>query len=595
MNPLVYEYEYQGSAPPLVDLFAPLVALKSTELWVVAALAGAVLLLATCLRERRGSPVPSLARWPLLAPSLLLFATYSMTWSYVDEVSINLEHSYNLYHFGKFSFSPVRMLDGTVEYAYYLLLTPFAWSPGSLIVANFGLGLLIAWGHLWMLSRLLADAKLSTRLALLLLFSVNYPLVAMLASGFGNSLASLAILGSLMLQFSGRTAVAAMVASALPLLRPDAILYSYALLFAFATTVRAELAWPRLTRWAWPVAALAGYLTLFRITYGDWVPTPIAFKSVYPSMVTLGAIQNTMLSVLIDLATPLQIVALQAVIASALFKADPRIRVIRRLLLPMTAVFLFYSLTRNVLGDFSGDSYARYWIGFSLALFLCECLVLANLASKLSEEGRYSYTMVFGRLGPVLVVLLMAAGIAWNNSRTDYRNRTDLGYAGQVTAGLVPADLSVATSELNTFGLMLDREVVDLWGYTNPLIAQSRMLNGARIRSNPAAFLSIGPDLYFAYTEPGPASDTEQYLATFHHMLKDVNLLGDMAEVLARYDVVLVRHPQRHMLFLVRREAVATLRESLARHGYAAIAERAIDMRRFKDLYDRQVMTQFRF
>jgi len=38
--------------------------------------------------------------------------------AYVDEVYVNLEHSWNLYHFGKLSFSPVSIVDGTVELFY---------------------------------------------------------------------------------------------------------------------------------------------------------------------------------------------------------------------------------------------------------------------------------------------------------------------------------------------------------------------------------------------------------------------------------------------------------------------------------------------
>ena len=317
----------------------------------------------------------------------MLVAIYTLTWGYVDEVSINLEHSYNLYHFGRFSFSPARLLEGTVEYVYYLLLAPFGSSAASLMVANFALGLVIAWGHLWLLSRLAKGERLSTQLGLLLLFCIHFPLIAMLSSGFGNGLVSLACLGSLSLWFAGRTRPALVVACALPLLRPDAVLYSYALLFAFLPTTRALLSWPQLVRWVWPVCALAGYLVLFRIGFGHWIPTPIAFKSVYPAMVTWPAIKMAALSVLYELATPLNVMALLAAVASTACKADPRVAVIRRLLLPMTAVFLFYSLTHAVLGDFSGDSYARYWIGFSLALFLSVFFVLMKQAPLLQARG----------------------------------------------------------------------------------------------------------------------------------------------------------------------------------------------------------------
>jgi hypothetical protein len=600
MNPQVYEFALPGAAGTLFDIYHPVVALKSTALYAVAAVIGAGLLAWTVDREHRGLPVPPPAQWPLLPASFLLFAIFTLTWGHVDEVSVNLEHAYNLYHFGRFSFSPAAMLDGTVEYAYYLLLTPFAWSPASLVTANFILGFAIAWAHLWLLSRLVRNERRSTALCLLLLFSVNYPLVATLSSGFGNGLVSLACLASLSLQFAGRTTWAAVLASALPLLRPDGVLYSYAVLFAYLAVDRANLTWSKISRLAWPLCAVAAYLVLFRVAYGHWIPTPIAFKSVYPAMVTLAAVTNAAVSMVVELSMPLQVVALLAVLFSATFKDDSRLRVIRWLLLPMTAVFLFYSLTRSVLGDFSGDTYSRYWIGFTQTLFLCAFYVLLKAAPLLQARGWY--LTVFGRVVPIVLVALTVNAILWNSERTNpsvrrsaLRNRSDLGYAGQIASAVIPDTLTIATSELSTFGLMLDRNVVDLWGYTNPSIAGSRMLNASRVRNNPEFFLSAKPDIFFAYREPVGAAEAEDYLATFHHVVKDVNLLGDMNEVLASYDVVLVMHPQRRLFLLVRREAVATLRESLERHAYAVTAQRPLDMVKFRDLYARQPLTQIRF
>jgi hypothetical protein len=190
---------------------------------------------------------------------------------------------------------------------------------------------------------------------------------------------------------------------------------------------------------------------------------------------------------------------------------------------------------------------------------------------------------------PAAVILLTANAIGWDSSRTPYRNRTNLAYAGQITATIVPASLSVSTSELNTYGLLLDHEIIDLWGYTNPEIARSRMLNGNHIRSNPEFFLSVRPDLYFAFVEPGELSQTEGYLARFYHFRKDFNLLGDMNQVLAAYDVLVVRHPLRNLFFLVKREAMPVMAQSLNAHGFAATAQRTLDLRAFRSNYDRQV------
>lgn len=592
MNPQVYEYVLQGAAAPLVDIYAPVVALKSTALYFGAAGLTAALLVLVAYREGQGRPTPVAGTRPLWPASLMLFAMYVLTWCQIDEVSINLEHSYNLHHSGRFSFSPVRMVDGTVEYVYYLLLAPFASSAVTLIVANFSLGLLIAWAHLRLLFEFVKDARPSAQLGLLLLFAVNYPLIAVLSNGFGNTLVSLACLASLSLYFAGRTTFAAILASALPLLRPDAVLCSYALLFAFTATTGVTWSWRMLGRWVWPLAAVGAYLLVLRVAYGHWIPTPIAFKSVHPSMVTAEAIKNAVSDMLQVLSSPLSAAAAVAVLASFWLKSDIRLSVCRWLLLPMAGVLFFYSLTHNLIGDYSGDVYARYWIGFSLTLFLCGLFVLIRLAAALPASWQLR---VFAFAVPAAVVFLTADAIGWEDSRTVWRNRTDLAYAGQIVATVVPDTLVLSTSELSTFGLMIDRDIVDLWGYTNPVIARSRLLNEARVRNDPSFFLSAKPDVYFVYLEPKDLSEIERTAANFHHVRKDANLLGEMSAVFASYDFVVVRHPQRSLLLIVRRDSIPELRRSLEAHSYTESAHRDLDLEAFMSIYNKRKLVQYRF
>ena len=82
---------------------------------------------------------------PLVLGTGMFFATRTM----IDEVFVNLEHPWNLFHHGRFSFSSQEMIDGTVEIVYYGLLTPFAWSHDVLLIANYAFGLLIALGHIF--------------------------------------------------------------------------------------------------------------------------------------------------------------------------------------------------------------------------------------------------------------------------------------------------------------------------------------------------------------------------------------------------------------------------------------------------------------
>jgi hypothetical protein len=596
MNPSVYEYVYQGSDGRLVDIYGALTPLRSPALCGLAALAGAVVLLVAQRRQARAQSGGLFDRAAPIVPAVVLLVVYGLTWGHIEEVAINLEHPYNLYHFGKFSFSPLRMIDGTVEYAYYLLLTPFAASQTRLIAANFALGALIALGHLWILSKLFAHERHTTRLAVLLLFSLNFPIVSQLANGFGNSLVSLVFLGSIALHWRGRTTAAVMAASALPLLRPDAVLYSYAILFAVYFGDKDAWTWRRLSRLAWPAGALAAYLLIYRVSYGHWIPTPISFKSAHPGMVSPTTIKMFIIHLSDALLQPPQVIGLLAAAATGFFRDDPRVQFLRRLLLPMALVYVFYRFTRSLLGDYSGDAYARYWIGFEQTLFLCVSLALVRIAAAFEARNQWSgHTVVFGRLVPAAMVVFVAAGLASDGPRI-LRNRSGMAYAGQIAAAIVPAGLSISTTELHGFGLMVPgREIIDLWGYTQPDIAHSRLLNADRIRHDPAFFLSIQPDVFFPYQEVGDLSEMEAYLAQFHHFSKRSNLLGDMTKVLERYDVMLIRHPQRRVVLLVKRSSVAALRDSLEHLSYTVVRRRDIDLPKFRSLYDPQPLRQFPF
>ncbi|MEH2259716.1 hypothetical protein [Nostoc sp.] len=100
----------------------------------------------------------------LLIPSFIYIGTFINTFGISDEVVVNLEHPYNLYHFGKFSMSPDMMIDGTVEVFYYLLHTPFAKSQSSLILGSFLISLIFGWLHIFVIWRLKLTKSFLTNL-----------------------------------------------------------------------------------------------------------------------------------------------------------------------------------------------------------------------------------------------------------------------------------------------------------------------------------------------------------------------------------------------------------------------------------------------
>lgn len=571
MAPTAYEFVHAGPAPALVDIYLP-ATFQSAALVVAAGAIGALLLVVQMRRTMAsGGAVSQIARvWPYV----LLIVIYHFRWNHVDEVAIALEHAFNLHHFGLFSYAPDRLVDGTVEFAYYLVLAPFAWSAQSVVVANYLLGMIVAVAHLYLLSRLVAREPAATRTAVLLLFSVNYPIVVQLAGGFGNPLVTLGMLIAIDRHWSGRRGAAALIAGVLPLLRPDAVLYSIALLYAFAdrTAPRWWVRW--LGRATVPLAATLLYFALFRWFHGHWIPTPIAFKS--PALASFGLAQARLVAghALSTVTLP-HVLALFAVVGMTRWRGDPRIATLRRLLWPMAGIWLFYQLAGSD-RDATGINAARYWLGFDLTLALCTSVAVVRWLAP--PPGGIVRGLV-----PATVVACAVGAATWTPP-TVSSNRSELGYAGQIVAAAVPRELSLATTELNGFGLAVpDREVIDLWGYTRPEIARSPLRDDEMNRYEPALFQALQPDLFFVYDMDGTA-DAEAQLGGVS-VRHGVARLGDMHRILRDYDLVSLHHPQQAVVLLVRRDSLGALRRSLDASGYRQASQRPIDMELFGRYY----------
>ena len=121
---MVYEFVNTGYAfPP--DIFAGIFSRDFTHPLLAAISVTAVavfwLNLSRDPTATARSPLEPQAIWanPILVVGLsfvVLFLHFATDYAVSDEVMINLEHSYNLHHFGRFSMSPSAMVDGTVEY-----------------------------------------------------------------------------------------------------------------------------------------------------------------------------------------------------------------------------------------------------------------------------------------------------------------------------------------------------------------------------------------------------------------------------------------------------------------------------------------------
>ena len=560
----------------------------------------------------------------LIISSVSLLGTYIYSSRYTDEPFVNLEHTYNLFHHGLFSFSPTRMVDGTVEFLYYLFLTPFAFDRSFLLQTNFIFGAIICWLHLLILWKLLSDINLELKLLLLILFAVSVPFIEIFSSGFGNSLVSLVFFLSLYFQVKGKESKALLLAAILPLIRPDAILYSFSIFFVDFIHKRKV----RFTYLILTLAALFSYLGLVRFFYGHWIPTPIEFKSDALSMLSAKELTKSVYFKLENyFYNPFHFLPLFFLLPFLIFpqifaQLESGIKRLYYYFIPLSVIFLFYLITTHIPEQ-------RYFVGFELLLIVLPLLTIKGLVSnkKLSlsmgednnlatsnllevRSSRALFLLVCFLTG--LVVLMGSThqyyGLAFGVNNKALKSAqvsriTALGAGGQIVDEVLPKGWKIATTEMNTFGYMNDREIIDLWGYTNPQIALAKICSERGIRNNPDLFLKMQPEVAWLRTDrasgtessgfPHQAEDLENVLATWGNLGKYRNQYGNVVEVMEGYDLVFLRTENWASTLLVKKELNEQLLAALEQGAYKLAKSRELDLGKLKQIYDEQKLVQF--
>ncbi len=578
---MLFVYELSGPSPALEPVRALLPEARIG--WLALAVAA---LLGLALAVRLPRDARAMAWAARLVPALALAGSYVFFLRWIDEVFINLEHPWNLFHFHRFSFSPERMVDGTVEMVYYGLLTPFARTHHGLVLANAVLAGVLALGHLAVVGRLFREQTPAFRLLAGVVFAAWWPLACIFANGFGTALVSLVFLYSAVAFIAGESRRHLWLAALLPLIRIDGVAYAGAIFFA-DLVVHRRLRW---AAWLATAAALGVTLGCFRVCYGHWVPTPVSFKSFTREMFSLLRFGD-LLRLTDYFQVSLHLLSVAAAMLGFFFFRSARLVRALWLALPLGCLFVFYSLTSwNPILD------GRYYFGWELLLMLLPLLVLAETRpAELPPAAALRYVR--------LAALVLLANAAWlaADRKSLHKYTSDLGdhwtpwttlrvdgftAGAQILAPLVPREWTLSATELNSFGYMLDRPVIDLWGYTNRDIALSHEISGRRIRHNPRLFLELKPDIHWHRTG---AEDPEGWMADYGRFetvcLAQSNFgpehdqFGPMAEVLRFYDAMILRTGEWRTIVLVKRERRSALEARLQAAGYRLAQSRALDPR----------------
>jgi hypothetical protein len=274
-------------------------------------------------------------------------------------------------------------------------------------------------------------------------------------------------------------------------------------------------------------------------------------------------------------------------------------RVILTYALVMSPLFLFYQFVRA--SSCAVAEYPRYWVAFGLCLTL---LVMYETLHWRIEEGRAAQKRMrkFFFTGPLLLFCLTAITFtisSYKRTHSRWLNRADCAFAGALTERFIPQDISMASSEMNTFGLMIRRPVIDLWGYSNPSIAAAQSFSAARVRNNPNAFLESRPDVFwlfwFTHDPDVYTFEVAEKGLAYEHAGKQFNILGDMHDVLRDYELMMLHANGWQVAYLVRKSICEKLLDHLEREGFELKRSRAIDQAAFAQLYDAQTLKQYKY
>ncbi len=598
-------YEYQGSIleHTAVNIFAWIPHWKvGCVIWIGAA----IVLLLRFFKARQPEASPFFLSSNLSLLSLMWIGLFIAFYQVIDEVSINFEHPYNLYHFGKFSMSPDRMVDGTVEHLFYLMHTPFAQSVTALVFGNFIISLLIGWLHLFYVWKTWFKSNQVKDQLLLGCFVLAIPLVEIWALGFGNGLLSLAFLISVGSMMKKQISKSLLISGLLPLIRPEGLVLSLVNLMHWLLNKQCKKNTKQfLIAFCIPFGSLFLYLAIHHALYGHWIPTPILFKSVKPAMLSMinwGYLRNDIGQWIKE---PVNSVFMWVLFSLYIFKRkwssfseiQQSSFVYLVLLMPVMA---FFATSMSAMGFYGGHTHFRYWICTTMMLCLCALLWIRDSENIMRREALVSCSYVLFAL-----FFVLGLGQLKNIRQLEnigLSNRNYLAVAGRFTERIFPTDFKFATTEMDTFGLNVDREVLDLWGYSNRKIATSSVCNGLRVRNNPSIFLETMPEVFFPFwfsdsKIKGPQysyQNAEEGLLFMHLSRGQGNMLGDMNQVVERYDLWLMKDKGAdfQVAALVRKDKKDQMEKSLAGSGFSLNHSRPLNSEYFKK-YSEQSLIQY--
>tara|TARA_B110000037_G_C17121906_1_gene506245 strand:+ start:3152 stop:4957 length:1806 start_codon:yes stop_codon:yes gene_type:complete len=529
---------------------------------------------------------PKFKKYNFLIFSIYALGVYIALFFSYDETFINLEHTYNLFHHQKLSMSSDTMVNGTVDYVLCILLYPFSASRELLIIGNYVINFIFLFFHFWILFLYIKNKTRITFL-ILIVFASYIPFIWIFGKGFGNNIVSLFFFYSLILYISDKTNKSLIIAALLPILRPDAILYSATIFFAhFLNKKKIEI--------KYIIICLLGFLSVFAITYflyGHIVPLPMEFKSLSIDEFSLIDFETVFTNVLKSYNLFFLILFL---ISYFFIKENIYLTKINYFFIPLLSLLIFYSLNPET------HKFPRYSMGLLGFQALFYIFLITDRKIKFHFNKKFNFNINLDFLSryqfffSLLIMLIIIPLIIYIQNTRYYGARVDsLSVGGQIMGKITPKKWIVAVTELNTFGFSNDLIIYDMWGYSNDIISKSKTRSYYKKKIDPGLFLKKSPEIFWYRTRK---TDTAKYYATklnpeailvTDNFSQSQNFLGNMNKILLSYDFYSLFYKNYETLILVNKNNKKQFFENLSKNHFNLNHSKILDLEKFKLIYDK--------
>ena len=555
---------------------------------------------------------------------IILFGQYVYFCYFIDESYVSPRMSYVFANSGFLSFFEYSTSQASVELLQTLISGLLFTQVDKIILSYYIVHLfLFLTSYIFIfkilkkniLNNILNKSNLDLLILLLILqLPINYIISA--SSGLGMNLLTLFVVISFYYFHKQKVRTSLTLSTFFPLIRPDGILYSLILLIYYSI-------YKRIIFYKYLILTILSFFSYVLISYyfyREWPAPPMAFKShditlllsldfydgKFKGMISFFK-DHFIYGFIILAGTYYQLKRYEYKLISY-FKKDIEGSTLLVLSFLFFGIFMMYLLLSvGVHGDF------RYSMVFSLFLPIISALIYSNIIYEKSYL-------------PFMILILLFFQIVMNKadylypSSLDFKSRETIvdSYA-KAALELKKIDLGdniIASVEMASFPLYLEKDVIDLYGYSNSLIADSKQCNSSYIKINPLYIKNISPDIifhqsldkeyfnilpkenYLEYQSNNSLSGNNYDLKNFlinnfdkwlfeDYFSKAENYYGDMNFIIETYDFFLLENNEIYTVLLIKKNKIEYFIKEFKNIGYHLLSIFNFDNIKFLNEYNK--------